>query len=182
MSLSKCQRLASCCCEWSYCLKTSLGDTMHFIHFSSIFDDRDIGRIMIPPCSDLPLSTLLLNVICIPWLEKDLWHSLCLLKIDQSELPGWNISIVAIASHKGILSRICLLYLWETSVHTSCNLTRSWKALSFMKWGSGTVREATAAVSLFLLCSGFTGVLLSLTRGMLVQKVSFCQSRNRNSY
>lgn len=43
VSLCKCQRLTSCSCEWSYCIKISLGDKMHFIHSTSVFDDRDSG-------------------------------------------------------------------------------------------------------------------------------------------
>lgn len=58
-----------------------LGDKMHFIHSSSVFDDGDgdvsLLRIIIPPCSDLLFSTLLLSVTYIPWLEKKNCDVLC---------------------------------------------------------------------------------------------------------
>lgn len=92
------------------------------------------------------------HIYSLAW--KKLWCCLHLFKTDQYELPRWNISVVALASCKGILSHIWLVHLWEAPAHTSCNLSRSWKALSFMKWGCATVREATAAAALCYCCGG----------------------------
>lgn len=173
MSLSKDQRLGSCSCEWNYCIKIPLGDKMHFIHSSSVFNDEDNG-VCLQGLWLLHVLIFCFQNLC--WvshiflgLKKQLWYSLYLLKIDQCELPRWNICTVALASCKGILSHIWLLHLWEAPAHTSCNLSRSWKALSFMKWGCASVREATAVVSLFLLSSGFTWEHLSLIRDGAVE-------------
>lgn len=53
MSLSKGQRLGSCSCGWSNCIKIPLGDKMHFIHSSSICDDGDNG---VSVCKDYDSS------------------------------------------------------------------------------------------------------------------------------